>query len=1364
MRNLEAGGIGAFLMNVYRKVDREKIQFDFAVTASGMGILGPEIERMGGRVFFISENGTKNVKDCLLQMYRLYKVCKENRYDVVHSQCYFSNAYFLLCARLAGVRKLVSHCHNNFTQPPSFLKRCFEVVSRPLLLRVATDCLGCSDAATRYLYGEKAFRSGKAHTLYNGIDYDLWNPNNYDVPALRQAYGLTNEKVAVFIGRMEKQKNPIFALRVMKEVHKQNPAIKLFFVGMGSYDDEVDRFVSENNMTGYVKRMPQDTNVRELQAMADVMIAPSLWEGLSIAFIEAQIMGTPIVTSDMVSDEIDMGLCSFLSLDKFEDWPRRVTEILDGRENFKITKQMKKLLLSLMMFACFQISFNTSFVKASVPNTLGLPDDYILLEEFYVKNVCRCGTKLDNVYYITTSDDLPLKVYTYLEGRKINLILINENQKSVRFNLVCNGFVHPYDDPVGKEKVDSEYTYSKTLAQGESEKFTIGHRSMIPIIGHGGVPGNIDLGNGLKMEKAYLGMLYAGFDVSICDAGKNTSKNMLKRAMKKGMKLVIGGGKTVSYSALVDSVRDLKSSIYAYYIGDEPFLQYNSQYPNHTTIDSLAPIADSIRQIDSKANIRVCLNPIYGPETIKEDKTYDNQMYSDYIDSCVLKLGLKTIAFDNYSIIKYQGDEVLRRQWFDNLEIIRSKSIKYGIPFCGYVLSAKHLDYLTPTLGKMRLQMYANLAYGAKSIAYYTYWHRWLSGEGAYVAPIDSFGQRRAELYDTVNRVNEEMARISPLFAEGTVKRVFHMKGKSAKPTDELAPSNTLVKELDQNHLPDNISSLSIEDDKNAGAIASIITKGDSSFLAIVNKDFRNPIKLHITGNKYLYHVSKLNLKNEAITTGDYTIDAGDILIFNLTQRRSKIPIVAYWGVPEDKASVEAYDELYNAGFDISLRPINKEKKAERILQFADSANVKVLLGKTGYNYDDSYLVRNTKDFKSLSGYIIRDEPDSAQMTNVKNRINNIHKINGDAFCYIKAKPAFYYGHYQDNNGVGFLRYIDSICSLDIKAITYRYKVFRPENDGELDNNWYKYLEVISMKSMDNNKDFWGSIQCTKLSGTIEPSLEKLRLQANVNLAYGAKALEYLYYWNPENDFQDYSHSPINCDGTRNDVIYNWVNQLNEEIAEVSSLFANGHIEDIYHLGDSSLDGTKNYKDYIDALKLHISPQNASESKGAVISFLKNGDKSYMVIVNKDFSKKQTFLIRSDYVKSDEDNLQLPKLLRKRIKLSHIKECELDEGGIKVYELTTNLSCLKKNNNPKVNAELKSQQKTSVNNIQDTHTPLSVQIYTTSGANVYSGPISDEFIDNNNFDIDLPVSLRRGKCYIIKINRANNSYVKKISL
>ncbi|UKK49255.1 hypothetical protein L6475_04655 [Prevotella sp. E9-3] len=490
-------------------------------------------------------------------------------------------------------------------------------------------------------------------------------------------------------------------------------------------------------------------------------------------------------------------------------------------------------------------------------------EQQLLLDEFTVKGVNWCETRLDNVHYIMTSGE-PLSVQVYLEGRKINLRLKNENKKEVTYYLRCNGFVHTYNEAVGKEPVNEEYTYSGTLATDQETVYTIGHRSMITVIGHGGVPGSFK-----DLATSYRDMLYAGFDVSICTGSPAESLRMLKEAREKGIRLVVGGGSLNDYKTLADSAQKNKNTVYGYYIGDEPFLKKNDRYRGHATLDDLLPRAKAIRSIDPLADFRICLNPIYGPETVNSDGTYNNQRYADYIDSCITRLKLTNIAFDNYSIIWSKGDEVLRRQWFDNLEIVSSQSQKHGIPFCGYVLSAQHLSYTLPTLGTLRLQVYANLVYGAKSIAYYTYWHRWLPGEGSYVAPVDSFGQRRAGLYDAINRVNEEMARISPLFAEGTVKKVYHING---------APSNVLIKQLTPDNLPDNIESLTIEDGKRA--IASVIEKDKASYLALVNKDFRNPVTLHIRGNKHLRHVSKLDLKYEKVTTGHYTIEAGDIILF----------------------------------------------------------------------------------------------------------------------------------------------------------------------------------------------------------------------------------------------------------------------------------------------------------------------------------------------------------------------------------------------------------------------------------------------------------------------------------------------------
>ena len=186
------------------------------------------------------------------------------------------------------------------------------------------------------------------------------------------------------------------------------------------------------------------------------------------------------------------------------------------------------------------------------------PQERLVLDEFIVKNVSWCETRLDNVHYIMTSGG-PLSVQVYLEGRKINLRLKNENTRELTYYIRCNGFVHPENEPVGKEKVDKEYTYTKQLAAGKEDVYTIGHRSMITVIGHGGVPDEAK-----DLDKAYRDMLYAGFDVSFWNGRIINTGKMMKAAHRQGIKLIAGGGNLSSYKTLTDSVIKYNETVYGY--------------------------------------------------------------------------------------------------------------------------------------------------------------------------------------------------------------------------------------------------------------------------------------------------------------------------------------------------------------------------------------------------------------------------------------------------------------------------------------------------------------------------------------------------------------------------------------------------------------------------------------------------------------------------------------------------------------------------------------------------------------------------------------------------------------------------------
>ena len=333
MRCLDVGGIGMFVMNTMRQMDSNEVQFDFAIAYDSFGDFGQEITDRGGKIHFLSKNGNRGICDAVKQLVNLSRLLKKEKYDVVHCHYYFANAIFLLVARINHIKRRVSHCHNTRTRNVSSVKKIVESILRKILLSVGTDFLGCSTEAVKFLYGDKELESGTAKVLYNGIDYKIWDRNNFNKEFLKEKYNVNEGcKVLVFVGRFEEQKNPLYALEVSRRIFEKGQKTKLFMVGYGSYQDEIEQFIASNNMADYVELLPRNTIVSEVQAISDVMIAHSYWGGLSIAFIEAKKMRTMVFTSTMIPDEVDIGYCRFLDLSEKENWVNEICKYLSENE------------------------------------------------------------------------------------------------------------------------------------------------------------------------------------------------------------------------------------------------------------------------------------------------------------------------------------------------------------------------------------------------------------------------------------------------------------------------------------------------------------------------------------------------------------------------------------------------------------------------------------------------------------------------------------------------------------------------------------------------------------------------------------------------------------------------------------------------------------------------------------------------------------------------------------------------------------------------------------------------------------------------------------------------------------------------
>ena len=126
---------------------------------------------------------------------------------------------------------------------------------------------------------------------------EKFNPNGSHKD-LRPEFGFSDSDfIAGFIARCTKQKNPLVFLSALEKAHIANPSVKGLFVGEGDMDEEVDAYIQQHKMSDYLYRSPFRTDVPDLLHSLDVYCLPSLWEGLSIALLEAMAMQKAIIAT-----------------------------------------------------------------------------------------------------------------------------------------------------------------------------------------------------------------------------------------------------------------------------------------------------------------------------------------------------------------------------------------------------------------------------------------------------------------------------------------------------------------------------------------------------------------------------------------------------------------------------------------------------------------------------------------------------------------------------------------------------------------------------------------------------------------------------------------------------------------------------------------------------------------------------------------------------------------------------------------------------------------------------------------------------------------------------------------------------------
>lgn len=304
--SLRRGGLETFVMNLYRAIDRTRIQFDFLVNEDG-GDYKQEVQEMGGRIYMIAPRNTGILKyrDSLNAFFKTH--AKE--YEAVHMHTSFlSSIEPLEYAKKYSIPIRIVHSHSSAipqTIKANKLHYILHLINKRFIPKIATHYLGCSEKANTWLFS-KTIAADNALIIPNGIDSAKFAFCEETRSEVRAEMGIDDDAFVVgHVGSFSHVKNHKFIISVFENLVQVIPEARLILVGDGYLRPEI-----ENNIPNAIKDKVIFTGIRTdihriLQAM-DVFIMPSLFEGLPVALVEAQASGLPIVISDTISHDVKL--------------------------------------------------------------------------------------------------------------------------------------------------------------------------------------------------------------------------------------------------------------------------------------------------------------------------------------------------------------------------------------------------------------------------------------------------------------------------------------------------------------------------------------------------------------------------------------------------------------------------------------------------------------------------------------------------------------------------------------------------------------------------------------------------------------------------------------------------------------------------------------------------------------------------------------------------------------------------------------------------------------------------------------------------------------------------------------------------
>ena len=325
---LNRGGAETMVMNLYRAINKSKIQFDFITHSDTNDDYVEDIKNLGGKIYVFPEFKGYNIISYRNAWKKFFITHPE--YKILHSHLRSYASIYIPIAKSYGLKTIIhSHSTSNGMGFKSVVKNILQIP----LSKQADYLFSCSTEAGKWLFGDDSINKSNYFLLKNAINVEDYRYNEELRRNYRTHLNLENKIVYCHVGRLSEPKNHMFLLEIFKKISKVEKDSILLIIGEGSLRKEIDIKIKELNLLNKVIMMGSRDDVTDILQAVDLFLFPSLWEGLPVAVVEAQAAGLPCLVSDKVTSEVDLTPnVKYLPIDKGVDiWVNEALNIDKSR-------------------------------------------------------------------------------------------------------------------------------------------------------------------------------------------------------------------------------------------------------------------------------------------------------------------------------------------------------------------------------------------------------------------------------------------------------------------------------------------------------------------------------------------------------------------------------------------------------------------------------------------------------------------------------------------------------------------------------------------------------------------------------------------------------------------------------------------------------------------------------------------------------------------------------------------------------------------------------------------------------------------------------------------------------------------------